>query len=143
MFVLNGNADRIVMTLKSCGLTEYESKVYFTLLLTEKSKMGELAKKSSVPQSRVYWTIESLRDKGLVDVTDEMPKVAMPRRFESYIRKMVNEKQREISNLIEGRNFIMNTVYSLRPVALTYRGKYRVFEPKYLRRRKCLTRIPF
>jgi sugar-specific transcriptional regulator TrmB len=79
MFVLNGNADRILETLMSCGLTEYESKVYFTLLLTEKSKMLELSKKSSVPQSKIYLTVDGLKDKGLVDVDDGMPKVATPR----------------------------------------------------------------
>jgi len=135
MFVLNGNADRIVKTLKSCGLNEYESKVYFTLLLTEGSKMGELSKKSSVPQSKVYWVVEGLRDKGLVDVSEEMPKVAVPRRFESYLSKTINEKQREISNLIKSGNSIRDTIYGLRPVAVKYKDKYRVFEPKYRRKR--------
>ncbi|MFY9300459.1 MAG: helix-turn-helix domain-containing protein [Candidatus Nitrosotenuis sp.] len=135
MFVLNGNADRIVKTLKSCGLTEYESKVYFTLLLTERSKMGELSKKSSVPQSKIYWTIESLRDKGLVDVDEEMPKTAIPRKFEPYLSKAINEKQREISNLIESGNSIRDTIYGLRSVAVKYRNKYRVFEPKHRRKR--------
>ena len=119
MFVLNGNADRIVKTLKSCGLNEYESKVYFTLLLTEGSKMGELSKKSSVPQSKVYWVVEGLRDKGLVDVSEEMPKVAVPRKFEPYLSKAINEKQREISNLIKSGNSIRDTIYGLRPVAST------------------------
>lgn len=135
MFVLNGNADRIVKTLKSCGLNEYESKVYFTLLLTEGSKMGELSKKSSVPQSKVYWVVEGLRDKGLVDVSEEMPKIAVPRRFEPYLSKAINEKQREISNLIKSGNSIRDTIYGLRPVAVKYKDKYRVFEPKYRRKR--------
>jgi sugar-specific transcriptional regulator TrmB len=134
MFVLNGNADRIVKTLKSCGLNEYESKVYFTLLLTERSKMGELSKKSSVPQSKVYWTVEGLRDKGLVDVNEEMPKTVAPRRFEPYLSKRINEKQREISNLIESGNSIRDTIYGLKPVAMRYKDKYRVFEPKHRRK---------
>jgi sugar-specific transcriptional regulator TrmB len=134
MFVLNGNADRILKTLKSCGLNEYESKVYFTLLLTERSKMGELSKKSSVPQSKVYWVVEGLRDKGLVDVSEEMPKIAVPRRFESYLSRAINEKQKEISNLIESGNSIRDTIYCLKPVAVKFRNKYRVFEPKHRRR---------
>ena len=134
MFVLNGNADRILKTLKSCGLNEYESKVYFTLLLTERSKMGELSKKSSVPQSKVYWVVEGLRDKGLVDVSEEMPKIAVPRRFESYLSRAINKKQKEISNLIESGNSIRDTIYCLKPVAVKFRNKYRVFEPKHRRR---------
>jgi sugar-specific transcriptional regulator TrmB len=140
MFVLNGNAERILKTLKSCGLNEYESKVYFTLLLTERSKFGELSRKSSVPQSKVYWVVEGLRDKGLVDVDESvMPKMVAPRGFETYLSKSINEKQREVSNLVESGNWIRDTIYGLKPVAVKYRNKYRVFEPKYLRRRRRLT----
>ncbi len=135
MFVLNGNADRILETLMSCGLTEYESKVYFTLLLTEKSKMGELSKKSSVPQPKIYLTIDGLKEKGLVDVVDEFPKTVSPTKFEPYLSRKINEKQREILNLIESGNSIRDTIYGLRPVAVKYRNKYRVFESKHRRKR--------
>lgn len=37
---------------------------------------------------------------GLVDVSDEMPKTAAPRKFEAYLGRAINEKQREISNLM-------------------------------------------
>lgn len=100
MFVLNGNADRILQTLKSCGLTEYESKVYFTLLLTERSKIGELSRKSSVPQPKIYLTVESLKEKGLVYVVDEFPKVVSPEPLAPYLSRKINEKQKEILNLI-------------------------------------------
>lgn len=136
MFVLNGNADRILKTLKSCGLTEYESKVYFTLLLTERSNMGELSRKSSVPQPKIYLTVESLKEKGLVYVIDEFPKTVSPTKFEPYLNRKISEKQREISNLIESGNSIRDTIHGLKPVAIKYRNKYRVFEPKH--RRKCL-----
>lgn len=134
MFVLNGNADRILKTLKSCGLTEYESKVYFTLLLTERSNMGELSRKSSVPQPKIYLTVEGLREKGLVYVVDEFPKTVSPTKFESYLNRKISEKQREISNLIESGNSVRDTIHGLRPVAIKYRNKYRVFEPKHRRR---------
>ncbi|MEW6043067.1 MAG: helix-turn-helix domain-containing protein [Thermoproteota archaeon] len=137
MFVLNGNADRILKTLKSCGLNEYESKVYFTLLLTDRSKMGELSKKSSVPQPKIYLTVEGLKEKGLVDVVDEFPKTVSPTKFEPYLSRKINEKQREISNLIESGNSIRDVIYGLKPIAVKYRDKYRVFEPKYLKRRRC------
>ena len=134
MFVLNGNADRILKTLKSCGLTEYESKVYFTLLMTERSKMGELSRKSSVPQPKIYLTVEGLKEKGLVYVVDEFPKTVSPEPFASYLSRKINEKQNEISNLIESGNSIRDTIHGLKPVAIKYRNKYRVFEPKHRRR---------
>ncbi len=135
MFVLNGNADRILKTLKSCGLTEYESKVYFTLLLTKRSKIGELSKKSSVPQPKIYLTVDGLKERGLVQVVDEFPKTVSPTKFEPYIGRKINEKQREISNLIESGNTIRDAIYGLRPVAVKYKDKYRVFESKHRRKR--------
>lgn len=139
MFVLNGNADRIVRTLMSCGLTEYESKVYFTLLLTGRSKVGALPKPSSVPQSKVYWTIQSLYDKGLVDVIETCPKIAIPKNFEPYVNREIKRKEKEVSEMVKSANLIKDTVCGLRPMTEKYKGKYRVFEPKYLRRRRRLT----
>jgi sugar-specific transcriptional regulator TrmB len=99
MFILNGNAVRIVRTLMTCGLTEYESKVYFTLLLTDRSKMLDIAKKSSVPQSKIYSVIDGLNDKGLVDVSEEVPKTAKAREMEQYLSREINARQKEISKI--------------------------------------------
>lgn len=136
MFVLNGNADRILRTLKSCGLSEYESKVYFTLLLTERCKMGELSRKSSVPQPKIYLTVERLQERGLVDVDENKPKTAIARSLEPYLSGAIGKKQREVSDLIESGKLIMDTVYGLKPITMKYKDKYRVFEPKYMRRRR-------
>src|SRR2546426_11402122 len=84
MFVLNGNPGKVLKVLGSCGLTEYESKAYFTLLLTDREKMWELSKKSSVPQSKIYLVMDSLKYKGLVDLSAECPKTSSPRPFEPY-----------------------------------------------------------
>ena len=134
MLVLNGNAEKVVKILKSCGLTEYESKAYFTLLLTDRAKMWDLSKKSSVPQSKIYFTIEGLERKGLVYVKDEIPKTASARPFEPYLAKAINSKQKEISKLVDNGNIIRDMVYSLRPVTIKYKDRCRVFEPKYRRR---------
>lgn len=130
MFVLNGNAERVVKLLKSCGLTEYESVAYFTLLLTEKANLGSLAKMSSVPQSKIYLTVDRLAEKGLVKVNEEFPKTASARPFEPYLSKAINSKQKEISELIETGNNVREMVYSLKPAVTKYK-RCRVFEPKY------------
>jgi sugar-specific transcriptional regulator TrmB len=134
MFVLNGNSEKVLKVLRSCGLTEYESKAYFTLLLTDREKMWELSKKSSVPQSKIYLVVDSLKNKGLVDLSEESPKTASPRPLEPYLSKAINSKQKEISKLVDYGNLIREIVYSLKPVATRYKDKYRVFEPKHRRR---------
>jgi len=135
MFILNGNAERVIRTLRTCGLTEYESKVYFTLLLTERSKMLDIAKKSSVPQSKIYSVVDSLNDKGLVDVSEEIPKTVRARELEQYLSREINARQKGISKMIDAGNLIGEIIRSLRPIAIRYKDKYRVFEPKHRRKR--------
>jgi len=135
MFILNGNAERVIRTLRTCGLTEYESKVYFTLLLTDRSRMLDIAKKSSVPQSKIYSVVDSLNEKGLVDVPEDGLKTAKAREMEQYLSREINARQKEISKMIDAGNLIGEIIRSLRPIAIRYKDKYRVFEPKH--RRKC------
>ena len=134
MFILNGNAERVIRTLRTCGLTEYESKVYFTLLLTDRSKMLDIAKKSSVPQSKIYSVIDSLDDRGLVDVSEDGLKTARARELEQYLSREINARQKEISKMIDAGNLIGEIIRSLRPIAIRYKDKYRVFEPKHRRK---------
>ena len=134
MFVLNGNPGKVLKVLGSCGLTEYESKAYFTLLLTDREKMWELSKKSSVPQSKIYLVMDSLKYKGLVDLSAECPKTSSPRPFEPYLSRAINSKQKGISEIIENGNELRDIVYVLKPIAVRYK-RYKVFEPKYKRRR--------
>lgn len=134
MFVLNGSSEKVIGLLKKCGLTEYESKAYFTLLLTDRAKVWDLSKKSSVPNAKLYLTVENLKGKGLVQIIEEFPKMVLPEPFEPYLSMKINEKQKEISELIETGNLIREIVYSLKPVAIRYKDKYCVFEPKYRRK---------
>ena len=134
MFMLNGNSEKVVRLLKSCGLTEYESKAHFTLLLTDRAKMWELSKKGSVPQSKIYLTVDGLEKKGLVYVK-ETPKTASAKTFETYLSKTINSKQKEISELIDFGNIVRETVCSLKPTVIKYKDRCAVFEPKYRRRR--------
>lgn len=133
MFILNGREKKVLKTLKSCGLTEYESEAYFTLLLAGRSRVWDIYKKSSVPNAKLYRTIDKLKEKRLVDVEGWMPKMVSPKNFESYIKKTVRRKQKEIDSLYEAGEEIDRTVSSLKPVAKRFK-KYKVFEPKHRRR---------
>ncbi|MEM3013851.1 MAG: helix-turn-helix domain-containing protein [Candidatus Bathyarchaeia archaeon] len=139
MFILNGNAERIMRALKACGLTEYEAKAYFTLLLCGKSSMGSLSKASAVPQSKIYFTVDSLRDRGIVDVTEDChPKVVTAMGFEGFIRRETARRRRQVAEMESSGVLIRDTIKTLRPIAERHAGRFRVFEPKYLRRRRRL-----
>ncbi len=61
--------------LKKLGLTEYEVKVYLTLLSEGAKKGGEVSKLSKVPHGKTYEALISLVDKGFVSVLTVKPKV--------------------------------------------------------------------
>lgn len=85
---------------------------------------------------RVYLTVQSLYDKGLVDVMETCPKISIARNLEPYVVKEVKRKEKEAAEMVISASLIKGTVYRLRPITEKFEGKYRVFEPKYLRRRR-------
>lgn len=132
MFVLNGNQTKILNMMKKCGLNEYESKAYFTLLISGKSRAWDLYKRSSVPHSKIYYVIEELKEKGLVKVEGWKPKIIIPKNFLSYISKTVESKKKEIETIEKTVREVYEITSALKPIAMKYR-RYRVFEPKYRR----------
>lgn len=49
MNIVNGKEREVVEMLRSYGLNGYEAKAYFALLVEGESKVGQLARKASVP----------------------------------------------------------------------------------------------
>jgi len=71
MQVLNGKEREVVEMLRNYGLNGYEAKAYFALLVAGESKAGQLARKSLVPQSKIYEVLESLNDKGFAELMED------------------------------------------------------------------------
>ena len=69
--------------LKKLGLTEYEAKIYATLIKAGSKTAGELAFLSSVPRTKMYGSLRELEKKGLVKVLRQKP--------EKYIGTSPNE----------------------------------------------------
>jgi len=60
--------------LKSLGLTKYESLVYIGLLRVESASATEIHEISGVPRASVYPVLDKLMKKGLVSVSNTIPK---------------------------------------------------------------------
>ncbi|MGY4690947.1 TrmB family transcriptional regulator [Salibacterium sp. K-3] len=56
----------IIETLKKFGLTEYEAKIYVSLLSNQLSNGNTIAKLSGVPAPKVYGVLQKMKEKGLV-----------------------------------------------------------------------------
>ena len=129
MFVLNGQATKGMEILRKYGLNKYESQTYFSLLLLGESDAGTLARKSGVPQSKIYGALESLSGKGLTAITQRFPKKVVALPFEMYLAGYMQDKQREIDTLLESRRQLREVLYRLQRIALKHSDKIQIFEP--------------
>jgi len=97
---------KIVETLKKFGLTEYQSKVYSTLVFLGPSKVGEICKNSKVPQSKIYDVLEELVERQFVEVFEGRPKEFKALPPEVVLKMLIEEKERKIENLKKDAEWI-------------------------------------
>ena len=64
---LSGADASIAEGLSNLGLSDYEARVYLTILRHPQSRVPEIARLSKVPQPKVYSTIKSLIARGLCE----------------------------------------------------------------------------
>lgn len=90
----------IINQLRNAGLTENESKLYFTLLEFGPSAAGLISRKSGLHRRVVYDTTERLIKKGLIGYISKNNKklfqAANPTRF----LEMIKEKETSISDIL-------------------------------------------
>lgn len=91
--------EEILRTLISCGLSEYESKVYSSLVFLGPSKAGTISQESKVPQSKIYEVLDQLMNKQLVEVFDGRPKEFKAAIPEIALKNLLEEKTGEIERL--------------------------------------------
>jgi len=65
--------ESVVEKLRRIGLTEYEAKVYLSLLNNHVTTAAKLAEKSGVPRTKIYSVLETLAFKGWVKVYSGVP----------------------------------------------------------------------
>jgi len=100
MRVVNGKEEEIVGMLNDFGLCGYEARMYFTLLTIGESKVLDITRKASVPQSKAYDVLESLTAKGFVELSrTERPKMYRARVLEEITDITIRARQKEIQEL--------------------------------------------
>jgi len=70
--------ESIVERLRKLGLTEYEAKVYSTLLKNHLNSASKLSERSGVPRTKIYSVLESLAAKGWIKVYSGTPLLFKP-----------------------------------------------------------------
>ncbi len=106
--------ERSLRALRGLGFTEYEASAYITLLRHGSLTALELSEKASIPYSKVYGVLESLRRRGWIEVGGGRPRVYYPKsplealRVERIRRERSFEEHRsvileELQPIYEGR----------------------------------------
>lgn len=88
------------MYLKELGLCQYEANAYVCLLQRGTSTAQEVADGAGVPQPRAYDTLDSLEEKGFVDVQPGRPKKYGPIKPEIAINRFCEFKERQYNQEI-------------------------------------------
>jgi len=78
----------IVEQLQKVGLTEYEAKVYSSLLKDHLNSATKLSEKSGVPRTKIYSVLGSLEDKGWVKIYSGAPLLFKPVPPDEIFEKM-------------------------------------------------------
>jgi len=90
--------------LRNSNLSTYEINAYITLLKSSNLTAREVSEKSNVPTGRIYEILESLKDKGMIEIQDSRPKVYKAIFFNVAANNLIShikkDEQRKTSYLI-------------------------------------------
>jgi predicted transcriptional regulator len=103
-------SSNLIESLKTLGLTEYEAKVYATLVLFDRAEVKQVYEYLDMPKPSAYQSLKMLMDKGLVQVVNAKPAVyrATPpdvaiRHMTEVHRKAEDAALRELEELEKSR----------------------------------------
>ncbi|MFQ6107532.1 MAG: helix-turn-helix domain-containing protein [Thermoplasmata archaeon] len=85
--------------MQNLGLTEYQARIYLTLLDLGEAIASQLPSLSRVPRTRIYSTMNQLHEKGLVEIIPEKPTKYVPVPIDTYIKKAAERKRLEAKEL--------------------------------------------
>ena len=110
------------------GFSKYEAMAYATLCACGRLKIGELAKYSGVPQSRIYLIVSQLEQKGAVIVSRVWPSTAENVPLREIVSSRVKQYLRDAETVSEYIKSIQSTeifkhLYHTRKIALRSNGR--------------------
>jgi len=115
-------------SLKKLGLTEYESKVYITILEKGKLNAKEISAGSNVPPTSVYPNVKNLVKKGLVqeikgEAISFYEAIPPSKALGFFMKNKINELQKntkELAKDLEGLYNKKSFVESKNPILLSF-----------------------
>jgi sugar-specific transcriptional regulator TrmB len=84
--------DRVAGTLRELGVGAHATEAFCALVRTSQATAGELVRKTGIPDSKIYYALDELTEKGLVEVQVGKPKtyrVVPPKEVEMRLSRVV------------------------------------------------------
>ncbi|MEM3713210.1 MAG: helix-turn-helix domain-containing protein, partial [Thermoproteota archaeon] len=103
---------------------------YFSCLVLGKAKAWELAKYSDVLQSRIYYVLERLEEKGLVEIEEGRPKYVKAIPVKELAYRMVEHRKKQIEDIKRAKEELEEILEKLSPI-IRNNNYIRLFKPKY------------
>ncbi|HXY83234.1 MAG TPA: helix-turn-helix domain-containing protein [Candidatus Saccharimonadales bacterium] len=98
--------DHEVTALQRLGLTEYESKIYLTLLKMGPIKASEVSFRAHVPRTKTYGSIRQLKEKNLISIFPGKPEIYfIDKSPDEVLSPIVNTRETELK---ESKDLIQN-----------------------------------
>jgi len=88
------------------GLTEYQARVYLTLLDLGAATATQISPLSKVPRTRIYATMQQLHQKGLVQILPETPLRYEPVSFDAYLRALGDDLRSRAKQIDAGLDLL-------------------------------------
>jgi sugar-specific transcriptional regulator TrmB len=110
--------NRYSFILKNIGLTEYEIRVFLTLLLSGELNYRVLGRDSGVPIGKIYQVISSLESKGFVETAQDKPKLFKAVEPKKALRRRLRQIEDDFFDLE------LKTREALQTLQLQYSLKY-------------------
>ncbi|OGS61844.1 MAG: hypothetical protein A3K59_07120 [Euryarchaeota archaeon RBG_19FT_COMBO_69_17] len=106
------------------GLTEYQARVYLTLLDLGTATASEVPALSRVPRTRIYQTMRQLHEKGLVEILPESPLRYKPVAFAAFLRATADELRERAGQVESSLDALSREFAVLGRVAPERRGSF-------------------
>ena len=85
--------------LEELGLTEYEARCFVALTRLPHGTAKEVAKVADIPRSRVYETMDRLRDRGLVEFQEGEPRTFQSVSLDAAVRTLRKEYESHVETV--------------------------------------------
>ncbi len=93
------NEEIILDKMSEFGFNKYEAKTYMTLLEHQEISAYEISKKSGVPQSKIYETVNNLVEEGFIIAQGENPVLYSPLPLSEFISRHRTRMENSLSLL--------------------------------------------